>query len=230
MRVIILADGFQKRWTLPIPKHLIVIEDEVLLHRTVRQLRQRNLEDIWITSHDVRYEVEGTRRFEPKDNRFQIDQFYACSPLWLNCVNGPVVFLYGDVYFSDKSMDTILNTPVVDHLYFQRTDGSAITGKAWKEGFAVKVQDTLFFHSALSSIRQGLISGTITNNNHQLQGFLEGFGTGVFFSIGPHGVEIDDETDDFDFPEDIQVWTDHVRDWRARTAVGSFPIQGDHGG
>jgi hypothetical protein len=215
MRVIILADGSAKRWTLSTPKHLISVNGEVLLHRTVRQLIERGETDIWITSHDDRYCVPGTIRFEPSDNRFQIDQFYACSSLWLGCVNKPVVFLYGDVYFSDKAIDVILSSIVNDHLYFQRTRASKITGKEWKEGFGAKVQDTVMFHNALSLLRQDLVAGKIVDHHHQLQGFLEGFGTGDWFSIGPHGVEIDDETEDFDFPEDIQVWNTHVAEARS---------------
>jgi hypothetical protein len=211
MRVIILADGPAKRWDHPIPKHLIELNGEVLLHRTVRQLRERGCADVWITSHDIRYDVAETTRFAPTDNRFQIDQFYACHPIWLQCNNLPVVFLYGDVYFSDAAIDTILDSQTSDYLYFQRTGGSSVTGKEWKEGFAMKVADTNGFYLALSALRADLASGQIVDEHHQLQGFLEGYGPGPYWDIGPHGIEIDDETEDFDFPSDIDVWLDHTK-------------------
>ena len=215
MRVIILADGPATRWAdHPVPKHLVSINGEVLLHRTVRQLRERGLTDLWITSHNQCYEVEGTRRFEPHDNRFQIDQFYACHPLWAPSVYvKPVVFLYGDVYFSDAAVDTIVRATTSSYLYFQRTGESKVTGKPWKEGFAMMVTDTYSFWKALVELRDTLISGAARNSHHQLQGYLEGHGMGEYWGIGPHGVEIDDETDDFDVPEDIQVWLEHTSRW-----------------
>lgn len=210
MRVIILADGPAVRWKdHPVPKHLVAIRGEALLHRTVRQLRYRGLTDIWITSHNESYEVEGTRRFEPEDNVFQIDQFYACRTLWQG-QSEPVVFLYGDVYFSDGAVDIIVGSSPPDYLYFQRTGPSQITGKPWKEGFAMVVADTAVFCKALVEIRTALISGEAKSDHHQLQGYLEGHGLGEYWGIGPHGVEIDDATDDFDVPDDIQVWLDHT--------------------
>jgi FkbM family methyltransferase len=215
MRAIILADGPAKRWSHHTPKHLIQLNGEVLLHRTVRQLRSKGITDIWITSHDPRYDVEGAQRFEPSDNHFQVDQFYACHSLWHPCTNAPVIFLYGDVYFSDAAIDIITSSAPQEYLYFQRTWSSSITGKNWKEGFAMSVMDTASFLFALEHLREGLVSGTIVDEHHQLQGYLEGRGSGPFWGIGPHGIEIDDETDDFDFPGDIQAWLDHTRRWKS---------------
>ncbi len=210
MRVIILADGPAKRWNHLVPKHLITLRGEVLLHRTLRQVMSRGITDVWITSHDPRYAVSGAIRFEPEDNRFQIDQFYACRLLWHPCDNTPVVFLYGDVWFSDAAIDVILGASTAEYLYFQRTGASKITGKKWKEGFAMKVADTKAFHSALAALRTELVEGKVVDEHHQLQGYLEGFGMGPYWDIGPHGIEIYDETEDFDFPEDISVWLDHT--------------------
>ena len=76
-RIILLADGRSERWNSPVPKHLIVLRGEVLLHRTVRQLLSRGAADVWITTHREDYRVPGTRSYAPEENKFQIDQFHV---------------------------------------------------------------------------------------------------------------------------------------------------------
>lgn len=222
-KVIILADGKGGRWArlLPTPKQLMVLGGEVILHRTVRQLFERGERDITITSHDPRMEVAGTTRYEPVDNIYQIDQFYACRELWVGS-SAPVVFLYGDVRFSDAAMDTILQHPTRDCTYFQRTHGSKITGKPWKEGFAMKVVDTGMMLAACATIRAEIVAERQLEHYHQLQGYLEGCGMEPYFEekIGPRGVEIDDETDDLDNPQDAEQWERNVAAWRQ--AAGQF--------
>lgn len=212
-RTIILADGPATRWESPVPKHLTVVDGEPLLCRTVRQLLARGVADVWVTSHDPRYELPGTLRYEPTDNQYQVDQFYACRELWQCEVGKDVVFLYGDVYFTDSAMDTIFEHLPTDYAYYQRTKGSAVTGKPWKEGFAMRVRDKGLFLRACRIIRDGIEAGRLKSEHHQLQGYLEGYGCGAYFEwrVGPHGVEIDDETDDFDVVEDVQKWEDNVR-------------------
>jgi hypothetical protein len=192
------------------------VDGEPILLRTVRQLAERGLSDLWLTSRLERYDAlqPFVRRYVPADNRFKLDQFYACREIWAG--RADVVFLYGDVRFSDSAMDTILKSVPRDFIYFQRTFGSAVTGKLWKEGFAMRVCDTNSFVAALRCMRTELEEGRISTAAHQVQGYLEGNGMGQFPGTGPHGVEIDDETDDFDFPEEVMLWTENVTRWRAR--------------
>jgi choline kinase len=214
-RVIILADGESSRWSSDTPKHLAVVDGEPILLRTVRQLVERGLTDLWLTSRLEMYDalLPSVQRYIPVDNRFQLDQFYACRDIWVG--RKDVVFLYGDVRFSDAAMDTIFKVAPSDFFYFQRTSGSKITGKHWKEGFAMRVCDTPLFQTALKTMRVELQNNRIRTAHHQVQGYLEGNGMGDFWGIGPHGVEINDETDDFDYTSDIEVWTENVTRWRS---------------
>lgn len=213
-RVIILADGEASRWISDTPKHLAMVDGEPILLRTVRQLVERGLTDVWLTSRLARYDalLPSVHRYVPIDNQFKLDQFYACREIWSGLTD--VVFLYGDVYFSDAAMDTIFKLVPSDFAYFQRTSGSRITGKNWKEGFAMRVSDTQTFENSLKHMRVELENNRIGTAHHQVQGYLEGHGMGHFTGIGSHGVEIDDETDDFDFTDDVKIWTANVSRWR----------------
>ena len=105
MRYVIMADGKGTRWGnySGIPKHLIKIGDETLLERTVRLIKQTDeSNEIVITSHDYRYEVEGAVRYEPKNNVLEIDRFTD------ELIDDGVVFLYGDTYYTDDSIKTIV--------------------------------------------------------------------------------------------------------------------------
>lgn len=72
-----MADGKGMRWNnyLGIPKRLAQIDDEKIISRIVRQLDKICSGDweIIITSHDSRYEFEGSVRYEPLNNHYEID-------------------------------------------------------------------------------------------------------------------------------------------------------------
>ena len=92
MKYIIMADGKGTRWGnyQDIPKHLIQIGGETLLGRTVRLLNEKDPGcEVVITSHDERYEFEGARRYEPKNNRLEIDRFTE------ELIADNICFLYG---------------------------------------------------------------------------------------------------------------------------------------
>ena len=91
MLYIIMADGKGLRWNNynDIPKHLITIDGESLLSRTVRLIKEREPEaEIVITSHNPQYEIDGARRYEPKNNVLEIDRFTA------ELIDDNICFLY----------------------------------------------------------------------------------------------------------------------------------------
>ena len=141
MKYIIMADGKGRRWNNfdNIPKHLIEINGETLLSRTVRLLKEFNSDaEVIITSHDPRYEVEGARRYEPRNNMLEIDRFTE------ELIEDDICFLYGDTYYSEKAMETITTTEADDLMFFG--NGKAIV--------AIKVKDASVFryHVNLSLI------------------------------------------------------------------------------
>jgi choline kinase len=211
-RVIILCDGRAERWSLPVPKHKTIINGEPLINRTVRLLKKNRISDIWITSHDSTYSIPGTKRFEPANNQYKIDQFWACRSIWEN--QSRIIFLYGDVYFSEQAIETICDYCVDNYAYFQRTKGSEITGKKCKEGFAFKVENIGKFKTACEFLHNDAKSGLV-EMNHNLSAYLEGMPRANYcldyYGIGPHGVEIDDETDDFDCESDVETWKEYTK-------------------
>ena len=115
MKYVIMADGKGLRWGYynNMPKHLIKINEETLLERTVRLIKVNDLSGkIIITSHDPRYEVAGAIRHEPKNNILEIDRFTQ------ELIEDNTCFLYGDTYYSEKAMNKIFTAKTKDILFF----------------------------------------------------------------------------------------------------------------
>lgn len=219
-KYIIMAAGSGKRWDdhMGVPKHLVLVEGgETLLCRTVRQLKERNVENVYIVANDNRYEIEGTVLFKPnpKLNQYEIDRFLSNVELWKN---ENVVFLYGDVRYSDNAMDLIVGNETETYIYFGRSGASDIGGKDHAELFAIKLNKdyTEQFENVARYIRsfveqgkhkRGLGWHTYLEMNgihhniavEKLREYLKSTKLNNF-------VEINDDTDDFDNPEDYDTF------------------------
>ena len=190
MKYIIMADGKGTRWQNynDIPKHFIKINGETLLGRTVRLLRQGDPDcEVIITSHDPRYEVDGARRYEPKNNHLEIDRFTE------ELIEDNVCFLYGDTYYSEEAAAAIIGTAAEDILFFGNQ----------RSIVAVKVADGGLFRSHVDRVRQLFIEGKIEKciGWQVYQSFL-----GLPFGekkIDSKYVLIKDGTEDFNSPEDF---------------------------
>jgi len=190
MKYIIMADGKGTRWQNynDIPKHFIEIGGETLLARTVRLLNEGDeAADVIITSHDPRYEVPGARRYEPLNNHLEIDRFTD------ELIGDDVCFLYGDTYYSQEAMDTILKTETEDMIFFGNE----------RSIVAIKVKDGALFRNHVDNVRRLFLEGKIEKciGWQVYQSF-----TGLPFGekkIGPSYIVLEDGTEDFNSPEDL---------------------------
>lgn len=115
MRYVIMAGGPARRWNNynNTTKHLIKIGNENMLERIVRQLNENNVtENIYITSNNPLYEVEGTVRNELIYDNKVYNMFYY------KFLDDEITFLYGDTYYSDKIIKEIINSDTDDILFF----------------------------------------------------------------------------------------------------------------
>lgn len=140
MRYIIMCDGKGKRWNnyKGIPKHFIQVHGEPLIKRIVRQLNRKDGDaDVIITSHDKRYDIEGALRYEPKNNILEIDRFTD------ELIQDDICFLYGDTYYTDSTIDIILNTDPIDIVFFGNEE--RIVG--------IKIKDGKLFKKHVDKVR-----------------------------------------------------------------------------
>ena len=116
--VIILSDGTKKAFE--IPRQLTPIQGEPLIVRTIRLLKENGIEDIIITSHDKRFDNLGATRYESNNNNWDYNNEtgYWLDAFPLEILNEPTTYLFGDVYYSENAIKTILETPTDDILFF----------------------------------------------------------------------------------------------------------------
>lgn len=186
-----MADGKGNRWNNynDIPKHFIRIGEETLLERTVRLIKEREpTSDVFITSHDPRYEVEGAKRYEPQNNVLEIDRFTE------ELIEDNICFLYGDTFYSEEAMERITKEDVEDILFFGNE----------RSIVAIKVKDGELFRYHVNHVRQLFLQDKIKS--------CKGWQVYQSFLNLPYDekqicekyVYIKDQTRDFNSPKDLE--------------------------
>lgn len=213
MRAIIMSDGRAIRWYNEKQnelwgndtKQMVLVDGEPILHRTVRLCAENGIEDIWITSHKSEHDVPGATRYEPEIN---FDKFYAAKKIW--DLEG-TVFLYGDCFYTEEAMKTIIETDHDNIIFFGRFGESALLGH-YGEIFGVKVIGAEAFDRFKEAVLNIFVWKELEkgrNGAWEIYRYLNGIrGPQVnehnFYEN--HYVEIDDFTDDFDTPEYYEYW------------------------
>lgn len=191
MKYIIMCAGEGKRWGnyKNVPKHLIDINGETLIGRTIRLLKENGIEykDIVITYNgDERYNEYGQTILQSCLD-CEIDRF---EDIKFN----DICYLYGDVYYSEEAIKTILNNGTDNILFF----GSDC------EIFAIKVKNTELFFKHKAKVKELYLSGKIDRCiGWEIYRSLNGIPFEEHV-INNMYIEIMDETDDIDFPEDYE--------------------------
>lgn len=187
-----MADGEGVRWNnyKNTPKQLIRVEGETLLERTVRLLKKHdNNCDIIITSHNPMFEVEGALRYEPKNNKFEIDRFTE------ELIEDNICFLYGDTYYTEDAISKIIYLDVTDLLFFG-TQKSIV---------AIKIKNSKIFKYHVERVRKLFCDGIIK----QCKGWqvYRSFSNISFENemVLDNFIFVGDETKDFNKPSDYHM-------------------------
>jgi len=214
---IIICAGEASRWGnyLNTPKHLIEIEGERLLDRTIRLLKERGITEIYTVVKEITPEYHNPDAAQYKANLQpekygDADKFLSSKALWNE--EGRTLVFYGDCYFTDEAMDTIVGCTRREWLLFCRPNASKVTGTRWGECFAQSfyTEDIPKHRAALLRIARLYKEGVITRcggweHYRAILGRLDARIRRPHV-MGDHYVEIDDWTDDFDFPKDYDSW------------------------
>ncbi|MEV4672169.1 hypothetical protein AB0K34_11005 [Actinomadura sp. NPDC049382] len=198
MRVIIACAGPQTKWKnhLGVPSHLVPVDGEPLLHRTIRQARAV-CRDVHVTApDDDRYTVLGVSRHvrgPEHDN-----EYVSTRGLWND--TGRTVLLLGDVYFTDVAIARIVYRPEREYRVFGRRGGSSVTGTPWGEIFAASWWPE---QHALLDEHLSRIAG-MDKAGWRLLRSVQGTDLDRHVTRRPWFVKIDDATDDIDFPADYE--------------------------
>jgi len=154
-KYIILAYSNDK--TFDIPRQLMEINGEKLVARTIRLLKENGVQDIILTAKDKRFDELGVERYECESNDFD---YIKRTGYWLNAfpfelMNEPVCFIWGDVYFSEQAIKTIVETETKENLFFcSYNNKNKKYIKHHDEPFAYKIVDTDLFKKHIEIVKK----------------------------------------------------------------------------
>ena len=188
MLYVLMCAGKGTRWNnyQGVPKHLIKINGEPLLGRTTRLLKKYGINNYIITTNDVRYKEYGQTRPQSYTD-CEVDRFEDID-------NEEICYLYGDVYYTEEALKSIINTPTDEILFF----GSNF------EIFAIKIVNKGLFMEHKNRVKELYLKNEIDRcigwevyrslNNIPFNEHI----------INDRYFYILDGTDDIDYPEDYE--------------------------
>ena len=206
MQVIVMCGGYYENFKEH--KALSVINGERLIERTIRLLKENNIENIYISSNDDRFSKYGniikhknSYRYENgKSTGYWVDAYYP--------TNEPVIYLHGDVYYSEEAIKKILNL---------NPNLNTMIGNKWAlnenhdkvgEPFGWIIVDQEKFRNAINECKKLQDEGKIERGyaiSWELYEVLNGYNVNDFIIDKETYLVIDDETDDIDSPEQIEI-------------------------
>lgn len=222
-RALIIAGGSGARWAdhLGAPKHLLRVLDEPIIHRTCRLLHELTpIRDVQIITVNHAYAAYDAIIAEPQgfeDARGGAKKFLDSRHLWNE--RDQTIVLYGDVFFTPAAIRTITEWEG-DWQLFCRFGSSALTGTPWGECFAQSFAPTAHDEHLMNLMytsylyERGII-GRCGGWEHYraMQGKSD---KDVMATTQPapnlgRATEIDDWTDDFDWPSDYHRFIENYR-------------------
>ena len=226
MKYIIMCGGNYPKFEKP--KQLIKVNNEVLVERTIRLLKENEIEDIAICTNSDKFDYLGLPILKQHNeyicgNENENKKSEYC---WLNAyypTEDPACYLHGDVYFSPEAIKTIVNTKVKDTMFFCTYDWSdGVKDRRnykGREPFAYKVENQKLFRNAINDLLKMVDEGKFANGlppicwhlyrylnnkdiNYQTKKWTEI--NNIFQDEGDY-IVINDYTTDVDQPEDVEV-------------------------
>lgn len=224
-----LEIGYPDRWAnhLGVPKHLIPIKGEPLIHRTQRLLLENGATNIWVSCNKKNFESYVIPGCNPVETYFDRESLYPdhefMSTKGMENKDGVTVQLFGDVYYTEELIKHIIQNPSEDWHYYARRISSQITGKIYGEHFIWYYHISKLPRLIESSIKAAELTKKFIKDYEQgvtpYPWIMEESSKMAYRIMAgldpedPHAIEKfnwiewDDETEDFDYPIDWQLWS-----------------------
>lgn len=192
-----------------IPRQLAFVKGEPLVKRTIRLLHENGIEDVLVTSADHRFDNLGAQRYVPLYNDYKPreNKGYWLSAFPVELLVEPITFLFGDVYYSENAIKTIVSSSTDSVLFFcsyKNKDSKYI--KHHDEPFGFKVADCKLFKDHIEIVKRLFDDGKTGRHPiaWELYRSLNGLDVNKHIMAGNY-IAINDETCDVDRPVDIEL-------------------------
>jgi len=188
------------------PKHLSVINGERIVDRTIRLLKENGVKDIYISSNNPIFDSCGVPRLEHKNE--YINKGTSNTGYWLDAfykTNEPTVYIWGDVYFTEKAIETIVKYKTNNNVFFGTGAAYNKWHYNWGEPFAYIVNDYKTFYKGIEDVKRLKDEGKCKREPvvWELYRYLHGLDINIQ-QITEDYVSIDDGTMDIDSPKELE--------------------------
>ena len=205
MKFIIMCGGNYNYWKTP--KQLSIINGERLVDRTIRLLKENNVEEIYISSNNPIFDSCNVPRLINTKNDFDVKETET-QGYWLDAfypVEESVTYLFGDVYYSEEAIKKIVEFKSNRNILFGSKIALNKLHKNWGEPFAYIVNDYKLFFDGINNVKELFNQGKVERHPivWELYRYLHGLDINKHEIIDDYEV-IDDETIDIDGPEELE--------------------------
>lgn len=208
MKYYILANGEGTRWEnyMGVPKQLIEIDGETILHRMVRLLRSEGVEksDIYICGPFK--DADACSVMTKSKTKREVFEEIA------DLAKEPFCILYGDCYYTEGIIHEIVHRPIKKYDEFFNIHPNPYTGCKWAEGYAHRCEDWKWWRDEMHGINTNtkLIQ---VGHDWFIHWWLLGVRDEAVINSHPvecfnpdHDIPWCDQTDDFDYPSDLDTF------------------------
>lgn len=167
MKYIIMAGGKYEEFKTP--KQLLKVNDEVIIERTIRLLKENGIKDIAISTTNPAFDYLEVPKLKHNNTFVHEYKNEKAKGWWLDAfypTNEPTCYIWGDVYFSEEAIKTIVETKTEDIELFGSTPPFAYNyTKKWIEPFALKVANTSRLKEAIQRTKELALEGKTWRKN-----------------------------------------------------------------
>lgn len=205
MQVIIMAGGKYKDFKKH--KALSIVNEEPLIQRTIRLLKENNVRNIYISSNDDNFKKYGNvihhnNEFEVENDKIKgywVDAYYPTLK--------PTIYLHGDVYYTEDAIKKILNLKPKVNTMIGNQYALNEEHKKVGEPFGWIIVNQEDFRKAIDKTKQLYDEGKCERHpiSWELYEVLNGYDINDFIITEDTYLAIYDETDDIDKPEQIDI-------------------------
>ena len=213
-RVIIMAGG--KYDTFKKHKGLSVINGEPLIERTIRLLKENNIEDIKISANNDYFDYLGIEILK-HNNSFKYENGKVIGH-WVDAyypTNEPTIYLHGDVYYTDNAIKKILNLNPTVNTFIGNQYALNENHDKVGEPFGWIIVDQKKFRKAINKVKQLEDENKVERGyaiSWELYEVLNGHDVNDFIISEDTYLAIYDETIDIDDPSQIEEVNKKVSD------------------
>lgn len=201
-------------------KSLTKINNERLVERTIRLLKENNINDIYISSNEKGFEeftnvLHHENSFKVVNDKvigYWIDAYYPTDE--------PVVYLHGDVYYSGEAIKKIIQraNETKVNVFIGNEVARNKEHKNWGEPFGWIVVNQQKFHEAIKKTKELQDNGKLERGyalSWELYRVMNGTDPNYMLIDDNNYLSIDDETIDIDNPWQIEELKKKVSDINA---------------